>query len=136
MPNGITQSRSDSTSLSRNIETDVVRGLSRVIEEPSGLNNDAFCVSDTFPLSLDNQTAKRSLSGIVRTFSREINNRDADEATALLDSSPFGTSKPLEEDASSSSSLVSSDMGTVDENEYESDEEFDEDEGLVAESQF
>lgn len=134
MTNGISRSRSDSTSLSRNAESNIPRSLSRISEETSGLQNDAF--SDTYPLTHETILPKRCVSGIVRTFSREMNNRSADEETALLDSSPFGNPKTLEENRSSSSSLISSDLDSFDENQSESGEDDEDEEGFEVESTF
>lgn len=134
MTNGISRSRSDSTSLSRNAESNIPRSLSRISEETSGLQNDAF--SDTYPLTHETLFPKRCVSGIVRAFSREINTRSADEETALLDSSPFGNPKTLEENRSSSSSLVSSDLDSFEENQSESGEDDEDEEGFEVESTF
>lgn len=135
MSNGISRSRSDSINLSTNTDPNIPRSLSRISEEASGLQNDAF--SDMYPLTVDTSFPKRSVSGIIRTFSREMNNRNADEETALLDSSPFGNPKTLEENRSSSSSLVSSDIDSYDDNDSHLEEEEDEDnDDFEAESTF
>jgi hypothetical protein len=65
-----------------------------------------------------------------------MNNRNADEETALLDSSPFGNPKTLEENRSSSSSLVSSDIDSYDDNDSHSEEDDEDNDDFEAESTF